>query len=125
VIGSNLHRRIADYGVPTNNVALHSRCQEDPIRIPEDFILFDCIIGVRSANKTNPKIVSLSRESISTCRVLTEPVMAGATRQSYAAAGVVQVAVSYGDIAIQFIEDAAVQENAGHTVCGSGHTGDR
>ena len=112
MIGGNLHRWIADYGVPPNDVIVCSRCQEDPIRIPKDLILFDCVIGVGSADQTDPKIVSLCCKSISACPVLTEPVMAGATCQSYAATRVIQISVSYGDISLQLVEGAAVQKDA-------------
>ena len=50
--------------------------------------------------------------------------MACAAGQSYAAAGISEVSISYGDIPVELVEGTADQENAGETVSRSSHIRD-
>lgn len=122
VVQSDLHGRIADDSVSTKRVPLNSRSQEDAICIPEDLVVFDCVVGVDGSGKPDSEIVPLSCVSISADPVRTEPVVACA-RQSYAAAGSTEASVCYRDIVLKHVGVAA-QEYARCAVAGCGHTRD-
>ena len=56
VIDGDLHRRVADDQVSTEDVSLNSLCQKDPIRISDDCIVLDYVPGVRGNDKANSKV---------------------------------------------------------------------
>jgi hypothetical protein len=95
VVHGNLHRRIASDEVCTDDISLDSRDQKDPIRIPDNRVVLDYVIVRARSDKTYTEVVRLSRVSISTEPVPTEPVAAGAAVQSYAAAGIGEISISY------------------------------
>jgi len=72
------------------------------IRIPDDLVVFYCVIGVRRSRHADPEIIPLSCISISTYPVRTEPVMACAC-QSYAAARGPEVSICDRNIVLKHI----------------------
>lgn len=81
--------------VSAEYVSLNSPNQEDAVRIPNDRVLLDHVPGVGRTNKADAEVVPLRHNSISNEPVPTEPVAAGAAGQSYAAAGIGRVSISY------------------------------
>ena len=100
----DLHGRIGDDSISSDDVALNSRCQKDAVSISRDLVIFYRIVRIGCGYKTDSKIVSLSCKSIPACPVLTEPVVARACRQSYAAARISSVTIPNRNVAIDFIE---------------------
>jgi hypothetical protein len=76
VIHSYLNGGIADNHIASNDVPLHSRSQIDPVRVANDLIIFNGVVGVGGRDETNSEITALSRIPISASPVLTEPVVA-------------------------------------------------
>lgn len=107
-----MHRGVADDEISADDVSLDSGSQNDPVRIPDSRVLLDYVSGVAGINKTNTKVISLGRIAISNDPVPTEPVAAGAAGQSYAAAGIADIAISCRNIAADLVECTAVDENA-------------
>ena len=98
-----LHGRVANDKVSADDVSLNSRGQKDPIRIPDSRVLLDHVTGVVGINKTDTKVVSLGRISISTEPVPTEPVAAGAAGQSYTAAWTAAISISDRNVVVEFV----------------------
>ena len=95
VIHGHLYRRVAFKEVSTDDVSLDARSQKDPIRIPDGRVLLDHVAGVGGSDKADAKVAPLSYVAVSTKPVRTEPVAAGASGQSYAATGIVQISISH------------------------------
>ena len=93
VVRRDLHGRIADDDVSTNRVPLDSSGEMYPICIPHDLIVLDRVIGISGRHETDAEIIPLSCVSISANPVQTEPVVACASGQSYAAAGIADVPI--------------------------------
>jgi len=98
VVNGDLQRRIADNNVSPNGIALNPGGYKDAIGVPDDFIVLDGVVSIGSSDQTDSEIITLGCISISACPVLTEPVMACASGQSYASAGSVQTAVAYRNV---------------------------
>ena len=111
MVDCNLLRWIADYDIPLNRVALNPSRQKDPIRVTEDEVVFDCVVRIGRSDEANTKIVALSCISISTDPVRTEPVMACARGQSYAAARSAGTAIVHGNVPGELIERASDDDN--------------
>ena len=86
MVQGNLDRGITNDRVTSKNIPQRSGSDKDPIRIAYDRVVFDDIICIGGTGQSDPEIASLSRISISTNPVRTEPV-AFRAGQSYAPAG--------------------------------------
>jgi len=104
VVNGDLQRRVANNNVSSNGIALNPSSQKDAIGVPDDFIVLDRVVSIGSSDQTDSEIITLSCISISACPVLTEPVMACASGQSYASAGSVQTAVAYRNVLGQLVQ---------------------
>ena len=94
MVNCDLHGRITNDGIASNDVALNAGGEINSIRVSGDLIVFYRIIRIGRSYETDPKIISLACKSIPACPVLTEPVVARACRQSYAAASIGSIAVA-------------------------------
>lgn len=93
MVHRNLHGRISGEQIATKDVVVSAGCQEDPVRITDDDVVLDYITRTR-AGETDAEVSSLRRVAISAEPVLTEPIVAGATGQSYTSTRIAEVSVS-------------------------------
>ena len=107
MIDCDLNRRIRDNRIAPDDVAQNASGEINTIRISRDLVVFYRIVRIGRRYETDPKIISLTCISIPACPVLTEPVVARACRQSYAAACSGCVAIPNRNIPIDFIEGRA------------------
>lgn len=122
MVYGNLHRRIARDEVGTYGISLDSRSHDNAIRIPDNDIVLDYVVIVTGRDKPYAEVVALACVSISTEPVPTEPVAARAAGQSYTAAGVAEIPISYGNIPNKLVVGSADHNNAGEAVGGQGRS---
>jgi len=94
------------------DVSLNAGCQEDPICIADDRVVFKEVACIRRRDKADSKIVPRSRIAVSTEPVRTEPVAAGAAAKSYTATGRGGTSVSYRDVVLQQMAGPTDQDDA-------------
>jgi hypothetical protein len=82
-------------------------------------VLFDDVLLYCRCDKPDSKVVTWRCKAISTYPVRTEPVLAAATVQSYAAAWAHKVAVADRDVVLQLVVGACVQVDSSKAVGGS------
>jgi len=123
MINRDLHGRIPSDEISTDGVPVGARGQEDPVRVPDDGIVFNQVVSSR-ARKADAKVCPLSRVSISAEPVRTEPVVASATRQSYASTRIAEISIPHRDVAGQLVGRPADHEDTRSAVCGQGDTRD-
>jgi hypothetical protein len=112
----HLHRSISGNDVPANEIALHAGNQKDPVGIARDDVVDDDVVVGPWNNEADAEIAPLSRITISTQPVRTEPVTACAGGQSYAAARGAGVAVPHGNVPLEFVLVRGGHEDAGEAV---------
>ena len=117
VIDVHLYGRIAHDQVSTNDVSLRARGYNETVRITGHRVVLNDIVR-RAAEKADAEIVTLSRISISTEPVPTEPVAAGAAVHSYTAAGSDGISVAHRNIAADLVRRSAPHQNAGEAIRG-------
>ena len=76
MVNCDLHGRITNDGIPSNDVALNASGEINSIRVSRDLIVFYRIVRIGRSYEADPKIISLTCISIPACPVLTEPVVA-------------------------------------------------
>jgi len=74
MIHGNLQRRVADHEISLKNISLNARSNEDPIRIPDDGVIFDDVLLIGRTGESDAEVAALGCVSISTEPVRTEPV---------------------------------------------------
>jgi len=104
---------------------LNAGGQKDPVRIPNNDIFLNHIAGIGCGDQADAEVVPLSNVAVSAQPVRTEPVVAGATRQSYTAAGTTAVSVAHGDVVLEQMTGSADNDHAGQAIGGHGHAGQR
>ncbi len=120
-----LHRRVADDQVSTNDVSLNARSHVEAVAVACNRIMLDDIVVRTGIFKPDAEVITLGRISISTEPVPTEPVAAGAAKQSYAAAWSDEISVSHGNVSADVVVRSAADENAGEAIGGYDHAGYR
>ena len=125
IIERNLDRRVPGDEVSAHDVSLNAGGQKDPVRIPNNDILLNHIAGIGCGDEADAEVVPLSNVAVSAQPVRTEPVVAGATRQSYTAAGTAAVSVAHGDVVLEQMTGSADNDHAGQAISGHGHAGQR
>jgi hypothetical protein len=125
MIRHDLHRRITEDGVPANRVPLDPGSQKDPIRVPDDLVILNSVIGIGGGNQADAEVAPLGRVPVSAYPVRTEPVVACAPGQSYTAARVSKTPVADRYISLQeVIYRATGDENAREAVPRCRHAAD-
>jgi hypothetical protein len=122
VIHGDLHSRVPNGEISTNDVSMDCTAQTDPISIPARDIFFDNVV-TRENTYAEVTPESGTLVSISHKPVPTEPVASANARpgQSYAAAPTARDPVSYGNVVVKLIPGAGVHENTGRAVGGHRH----
>jgi len=62
----NLYSRISGDQVRPEKVTLDSRSEENPVRVPDDYVLFDDVSCIDRSWKTDAEVRPLRRKTIST-----------------------------------------------------------
>ena len=62
----NLYSRLSGDQVRPEKVALDSRSQKDPVRVSDDYVLFDDVSCIDRSWKTDAEVRPLRRKTIST-----------------------------------------------------------
>ena len=103
MIQRHLHGRVADDNVSPDDVAFDPRDEDDPVRIAKDrVVLYHVAVGA-SCNQADAEVVTLFCVAVAAQPVLTEPVMAGARGQSYAATRCVRTPIAIRDILYKLV----------------------
>jgi len=109
VIHGDLHSRIPDGDVSTNDVSMNCTAQADPVGIPARGIFLDNVVTRKNTYaEVTPGASALI--SVSHKPVPTEPVAGANTRpgQSYAAAATARGPVSYGNVIVKLVPGARI-----------------
>ena len=123
MIHRDLHRGVPNDKVSTDDVSVDSAAHVDAITIPTRGIIFhDVVAGVDTDAEVTAEGCTLI--SVPEKPVPTEPVASASTRpgQSYAAAATGWDPVSYGNVVVQLVAGASVDQNTGHAVGRRRHT---
>jgi hypothetical protein len=99
----DLNRRISRDDVSPDDVPLNARREDDPVGVSENRIVLDDVVVVRRRDEADAEVASLRRVAVSTQPVPPEPVMACASAQSYAAAGIDTVSIPHRYVVIQLV----------------------
>jgi hypothetical protein len=122
VIYGDLHSRVPDGDVSTNDVSMYCTAQTDPVSIPaRDIFLDNVVTRENTYAEVTPEGGTLI--SVSHKPVPTEPVASANTRpgQSYAATATARRPVSYGNVVVKLVAGARTYENTGQAVSGCDH----
>ena len=83
--------------VQTEKVALDSRRDKNPVRVPLNNVLLDNVSCIREGGQTDAKVGPLRRQSVAT-RPVSEDTCTERTGQADASAGSGRVAIANGDV---------------------------
>ena len=99
----NLDRWVRHHGVPPDDVALRACRDDDPVRVAGDLVVLDQVVVRPRAREADAKVAALGCESVPARPVPTEPVVAAATGQSYAATGSGRISVPDGNVLLEIV----------------------
>jgi len=110
--------------VAKDDVAFDAGNEQDPVRVTKDYVVDDDVVVGTRIDQTDAEVVTLTRITISTRPVRTEPVAASAARQSKAAARRGAVAVIDERARVDVVVGRSACDNdPGHAVRRRGHLG--
>src|SRR5207248_5913227 len=101
------------------------RSQQYSICITENGVVLNHVAGIAACDQTDPEVVSLGHIPISTNPVPTEPVAAGAARQSYSATRIGDISVAHRNVSVELVTGPTAHKNPGETVGRNSHACNR
>ena len=128
IVDGDLHARVPGDDVLTDDISFDPSVDNDSVCVPDDDVIDeDVVVGCApEVDETDAEIATLTRVTISTQPVRTEPVAARAARQSYAAASSGGVPVSHRNVRLQLVvRRRHSHENSRHAIRRGGHLRDK
>ena len=117
-----MNGRISGDEVSPDDVSLNSRDEIDPVHISGNRVVLYQIASTGRRDQTDTEVDTRGQVvAIAADPVRTEPVVAGATGQSYASARIHGMSIADGDVALQQVVRPTSHIKAGPTVGGHGH----